>query len=176
MPSTSPHHADVFSHLRAAVARELQTPDLAALLDELLARGWRTWQLRHRVGALPSQPSSAQDAEVIAAHLRGLLAEESPQARHDEERARRRWERAEAERTAPRPATPEDRERWIETIRVGLKGRPRPARPQPVRVRPECTLCEGESEFFVRRDVHLCAGCVDLLAAGAVTAERATGT
>jgi hypothetical protein len=176
MPSTSPHHADVFSHLRAAVAQELETAEVAALLDQLTTHGWRAWQLRHRVGALPAQPSSVQDAEVITAHLRRLLDEESPQVRYDAERARRERERAAAERDAPVPAADEDRDRWIQTIRHGLKGRPRVATPEPMRVRPECTLCQGEGEFFVRRDVHLCSSCVDLLAAGAVTAERATGS
>jgi hypothetical protein len=176
MSPTSPHHADVFSHLRAAVAQELESAEMATLLDELIAHGWRAWQLRHRVGALPAQPTSVQDAEVITTHLRRLLTEESPQVRYDEERARRERERADAERHAPVPAADEDRERWIETIRHGLKGRPRVTTPPPMRVRPECTLCQGEGEFFVRRDVHLCSGCVDLLAAGAVTAERDTGT
>jgi hypothetical protein len=37
-------------------------------------------------------------------------------------------------------------------------------------------LCQGEAEFFVRRDVHLCGSCVDLLAAGEVKPQAATGT
>ena len=73
-------------------------------------------------------------------------------------------------------ADPDNRERWIAVIRSGLKGRPRVVTPAPMRVRPDCALCQGESDFFVRRDVHLCARCVDLLAAGAVTAERQTGS
>ncbi|MDX6371670.1 MAG: hypothetical protein QOD98_658, partial [Nocardioidaceae bacterium] len=116
MSPTSPHHADVFSHLRAAVAQELETAEVAALLDELTTSGWHAWQLRHRVGALPVQPSSVQDAEVITAHLRCLLDEDSPQVRYDEERARRERERAVAERDAPVPAADEDRDRWIQTI------------------------------------------------------------
>jgi hypothetical protein len=176
MSPTSPHAADVFSQLRVAVSRELDTPEVDELLDALVGRGWRPWQLRHRVGTLPTQPTSLQDAEVIVAHLRQLLDEPSPQAKYDEERARRQRDRADARRDAPVPAEPEDRERWIAVIRTGLKGRPRVVTPAPMRVRPDCALCQGESDFFVRRDVHLCARCVDLLAAGAVTAEVETGT
>jgi hypothetical protein len=176
MFATSPHAAEVFGQLRVAVSRELDTEEVAGLLDDLISRGWRPWQLRHRVGTLPTQPTSVQDAEVITEHLRQLLNEQSPQARYDEETARRKQERAEAERAAPVPAEPGERERWIAVIRSGLKGRPRVVTPAPMRVRPDCALCQGESDFFVRRDVHLCARCVDLLAAGAVTAERQTGT
>jgi hypothetical protein len=176
MDSTSPHAAEVFGQLRVAVSRELDTAEVAGLLDDLIGRGWRPWQLRHRVGILPTQPSSVQDAEVIVAHLRQLLEEPSPQARYDEEKARRQREQARVARDAPVPAEPEDRDRWIAVIRSGLKGRPKVVTPAPMRVRPDCALCQGESDFFVRRDVHLCARCVDLLAAGAVTAERETGT
>lgn len=176
MFASSPHAAEVFGQLRVAVSRELDTEEVAGLLDDLISRGWRPWQLRHRVGSLPTQPTSLQDAEVITAHLRTLLDEPSPQARYDEEQERRRRERADAERDAPTPAEPADRDRWIAVIRTGLKGRPRVVTPAPMRVRPDCALCQGESDFFVRRDVHLCARCVDLLAAGAVTAERQTGT
>jgi hypothetical protein len=176
MTPTSPYAADVFSQLRVAVMSELDTPEVTALLDDLVAHGWRPWQLRHRVGSLPVQPSSAQDAEVITALLRSLLDEPSPQARYDEERARREQARADAERAAPTPADPAARERWIAVIRTGLKGRPRVVVPAPLRLRPDCAVCQGESDFFVRRDVHLCGRCVDLLAAGAVTAERHTGS
>ena len=71
--ATSPHAPEVFGQLRVAVSRELDTDEVAGLLDELISRGWRPWQLRHRVGTLPTQPSSVQDAEVIVAHLRRLL-------------------------------------------------------------------------------------------------------
>lgn len=175
MLPTSPHFADVFSHLRVAVARELDTPDVRALLDDLVDAGWRPWQLRHRVGALPTQPSSAQDAEVITVLLRQLRSEPSPQARYDEEQARRLSTARMAE-DEPAPSDPAERERWIAVIRSGLKGRPRVVTPAPLRVRPDCAVCQGESDFFVRRDVHLCGRCVDLLASGAVTAERDTGT
>lgn len=176
MTPSSPHAADVFSHLRVAVTRELETAEVGELLDDLVARGWRPWQLRHRVGTLPVQPTSVQDAEVIVALLQRLLDEPSPQARYDEEKARRQQVRETAARDAPTPAGPDDRERWIAVIRSGLKLRPRVVTPAPMRVRPDCAVCQGESDFFVRRDVHLCARCVDLLAAGAVVAERETGT
>ena len=176
MTPTSPHAAEVFGQLRVAVSRELDTEEVAGLLDELISRGWRPWQLRHRVGTLPTQATSVQDAEIIVEHLRQLLEEPSPQARYDEDRARRQREREDAARDAPVVADPESRERWIAVIRGGLKGRPRVVTPAPMRVRPDCAVCQGESDFFVRRDVHLCARCVDLLAAGAVTAERQTGS
>jgi hypothetical protein len=176
MLPTSPHAADVFSQLRVAVISELDTPEVGALLEALVAHGWHPWQLRHRVGSLPIQPSSMQDAEVITDLLRSLLAEPSPQARYDQERADRERDRAEARRTAPMPADPEARERWIAVIRSEIKSRPRVVVPAPLRLRPDCAVCQGESDFFVRRDVHLCARCVDLLAAGAVTAERETGS
>lgn len=173
--SASEHHADVFSHLRAALARELDSDEVATLLAALVGQGWRPWQLRQRVGALPAQASTAQDAEVIRALLSQLLAERSPQASYADELERRGRERS-AARSAPAPAADADRERWIAVIRTGLKGRPRAVAPAPVRTRPDCALCQGESEFFVRRDVHLCGHCVDLLAAGAVAAERPTGS
>jgi hypothetical protein len=176
MRAASPHHADVFSHLRVALSRELDEPEVARLLEDLVARGWQPRQLRHRVGALPAQPSTAKDAEVVIACLRALLDEPSPQQRYDEDRERREAERARARQDAPRVAAPEDRDRWIATIRGGLKGRPRPRRSAPVRLRPDCALCHGEAELFVRRDVHLCSRCVDLLAAGEVQPRRvATG-
>src|SRR3954471_836173 len=115
--SRSPHAADVFSQLRVAVMRELDTPDVDQLLDDLMSRGWHPWQLRHRVGVLPTQPSSVQDAEVITALLRELRDEPSPQVRYDQERAQRERDRAEAARNAPTPADPEDRDRWIAVIR-----------------------------------------------------------
>ena len=167
---------EVFANLRVSVARELSRPEVAELLRLLVGRGWRPRQLSDRVGQLPVQATPAQDAEVIVAALTRLLDEESPQERYDAERARRERERAYAQAEAPVPAAPEDRQRWITAIRSGLKGRSRVAFGPPVRLRPDCVLCEGEAQFFVRRDVHLCASCVDLLAAGQVKPERATGT
>lgn len=176
MTGASPYADEVFSGLRLAVTRELSTQEVGPLLDELVARGWRPWQLRYRVGSLPTQPSSVQDAEVITTLLRQLRSEPSPQQQYDDERARRQLDRAEAARLAPRPSAPEERDRWIAVIRNGLTGRRRVVVPASMRVRPDCALCQGESDFFVRRDVHLCARCVDLLAAGAVTAERQSGS
>lgn len=173
--SASEHHADVFSHLRAALVLELDSAEMATLLGALVGQGWRPWQLRQRVGALPVQASLAQDVEVIRALLSRLLTERSPQASYAEELERRTRERF-AARSAPAPAADADRERWIAVIRTGLKGRPRVVAPAPVRTRPDCALCQGESDFFVRRDVHLCAHCVDLLATGAISAERDTGS
>ena len=55
--------------------RELQTEAVSALLEELIAAQWRPGQLRHLVGAPPTQSSVAlQDSvERDAAHLVGLL-------------------------------------------------------------------------------------------------------
>lgn len=170
----------VFGSLRVAVVRELESAEVSRLLHELVLRGWRPRQLAERVGALPVQPTSAQDAEVVRVALRRLLDEEqSPQERYDAELARREGDRVDAEREAPDVAAPEERTRWLSAIRSGLKGgnnRSRVAFGPPVRLRPECSLCTGEAEFFVRRDVHLCRSCVDLLAAGDVRPTRATGT
>ena len=171
----SPVFSDVFSHLRVAVARELATPEVAALLEELVGLGWRPWDLRHRVGSLPVQSGPEQDAAVIVTLLQRLREDEPPAVRAEAERAERERQQARAAEDAPDVASPEVREQWIASIRRGLKGTPRPARPAPVRVRPDCALCQGESDFFVRRDVHLCARCVDLLAAGEVGRERAAG-
>ena len=167
----------VFGNLRVAVIRELSSPEVTELLTRLVGQGWRPRQLCERVGALPVQSTSAQDAEVIVQALRGLLEEESPQARYDAEVSRREAARIDAARDAPEPAAPEDRAKWISAIRSGLKGgRARVPFGPPVRLRPDCALCAQEAEFFVRRDVHLCTRCVDLLAAGEVKPEQATGT
>jgi hypothetical protein len=184
LPSASQVTAtEVFGSLRVAVIRELDAPPVRDLLDQLVARGWRPRQLRERVGVLPVQATSAQDAAVITAELRRLLEERSPQEQYDAEVARPTQEREDAVRDAPVPAAPEERSRWIDTIRDSLKGsRSRASFGPPVRLRPDCALCTGEAEFLknsaspVRRDVHLCRGCVDLLAAGEVRTERATGS
>jgi hypothetical protein len=174
--SLPPVFADVFSHLRVAVAQELATPPVAALLEELLAQGWRPWDLRHRVGSLPAQSGPEQDAAVIVGLLQRLRDEEPPARRAEAERAERERQRARAAEDAPDVASDEARDRWIASIRRGLKAAPRAApRRSPERVRPECVLCQGESDFFVRRDVHLCGRCVDLLAAGEVRREQAAG-
>lgn len=174
-PSSSPVFADVFSHLRVAVARELATPEVAGLLEELLGSGWRAWDLRHRVGSLPAQSGPEQDAAVIVGLLQRLREESAPVVRAEAERAERARLRELAERDAPDVAAPEVREQWIASIRSTLGGTPRRARPTPERVRPECVLCHGESDFFVRRGVHLCSRCVDLLVAGEVRRDTAAG-
>ena len=176
MVHPSPIADEVFGNLRVSVVRELARPEVDDLLRRLVQRGWRARQLADRVGVLPVQATPEQDAEVIVAALTRLLEEQSPQERYDAELAWRERRRAEAREEAPTPAAPEDRQRWITAIRSGLKGRSRVPFGPPVRLRPDCSLCEGEAQFFVRRDVHLCASCVDLLAAGQVKAERATGT
>jgi len=139
-------------------------------------RGWRPRQLRDRVGALPVQASAAEDARVIVEALGALLEQPSPQESYDEELRRRAHREQDAREAAQQPAAPEERARWVSMIRSGLKGRSQVPFGPPVRLRPDCSLCTGEAEFFVRRDVHLCGSCVDLLAAGEVRADRATGT
>jgi hypothetical protein len=166
MRRTSPHHTDVFSHLPALLMRELDSEPVAQVLDELVAAGWRPGQLRHRVGAEPAQGSVERDAEHLLEVLRGLLDSTCPDAQHAQEVAAReeqlRWEREHA----PVPASPEVREARLSEIRAGLKGVPRRrAEPQP-RTRPACSLCAGEGAYFVTRDVHLCARCVEVLATG----------
>ena len=166
MRGRAPHHPDVFSHLPALLMRELDTPEVQAVLDELIAVGWRPGQLRHRVGAAPSQGSVERDAVHLLELLRGLRGQPCPDALHAQEvaerEAGRRWE---AE-TAPPPAEPEVRAARLAEIRLSLKGTPR-RRPEPVpRTRPACSLCAGEGSYFVTRDVHLCARCVEVLATG----------
>jgi hypothetical protein len=166
MRTTSPHHADVFSHLPALLMRELDNEAVAQVLDVLVSNGWRPGQLRHRVGAEPAQGSVERDAAHLLELLTSLTAQTCPDvlhAREQEERARQReWER----QNAPQPASPEVRQARIEEIRKGLKGVPR-KRPEPEpRTRPACSLCQGEGAYFVTRDVHLCKRCVDVLATG----------
>lgn len=166
MRARSPYHADVFSHLPVALLRELDTPAVAEALDALVAAGWRTGQLRSRVGAEASQGSHERDAAHLTGLLQALRAQTPPDvahAREVEERERARaWERAHG----PTPAAPEVRERALAEIRAGLKAAPaRRPRPQP-RTRPACRLCDGEGSYFVTRDVHLCRRCVAVLATG----------
>ncbi|MCW2681173.1 MAG: hypothetical protein JWM62_2574 [Frankiales bacterium] len=166
MRTTSPHHADVFSHLPALLMRELDSEPVAAVLDELVQAGWRAGQLRHRVGAEPAQGSVEKDAAHLLQLLQGLRTQTCPDVQHEltkQERARQRqWEAEQA----PPPASPEVRQARIEQIRAGLKGVPR-RRPEPEpRTRPACSVCAGEGAYYVTRDVHLCRRCVDVLATG----------
>lgn len=167
MRRTSPHHTDVFSHLPALLMRALDNQQVAEVLEELVAAGWRPGQLRHRVGAEPAQGSVDKDADHLLEVLRGLRDQTCPDvlhAREVEARAEaRRWEQL----TAPTPASEQVRAARIAEIRSGLKGTPR-KRAEPVpRTRPPCSLCAGEGSFFVTRDVHLCKRCVDVMASGA---------
>jgi hypothetical protein len=174
--TSSPHHADVFSALPTRLMRELDRPDVAVLVAALVEAGWRPGQLRARVGAEPSQGTVEADAEALRALLGRLGEQECPDARHAREREEQRREREHQQALAPRPADPEVRERWISEIRSALKSTPprRRSAPEP-RTRPGCALCDAESSFFVRRDVHLCRRCVDLLSAGEVRLQNAIG-
>lgn len=166
MRRTSPHHTDVFRHLPALLMRELDTPPVAQVLQELVAAGWRPGQLRHRVGAEPAQGSVEKDADHLREVLRGLRDQPCPDAVHAQEVADREEQRRWEQETAPPPASPEVRAARLAEIRAGLKGTPK-RRPEPVpRTRPACSLCDGEGAYFVTRDVHLCRRCVDVLATG----------
>ncbi|CAN5288545.1 hypothetical protein BH24ACT10_BH24ACT10_08300 [soil metagenome] len=166
MRAGAPHHPDAFSHLPALLIRELDTPEVAAVLVELVAAGWRPGQLRHRVGAAPSQGSVDRDAAYLLGLLRGLREQPCPDALHAqqvaEREARRRWE----DEATPLPASAEVRQARLAEIRASLKSAPR-RRPEPEpRARPDCSLCAGEGAYFVTREVHLCARCVEVLATG----------
>jgi ribosomal protein S14 len=152
---------------RAGSCASSTPPEAAALLERLVEAGWRPGQLRSRVGAEPAQGSVEADAAHLQVLLEGLLAQECPDVRHARERAELQAERERQRAEAPRPADPEVRDRWISEIRASLKSTPPRRRSAPdLRVRPECALCSDESAFFVRRDVHLCRRCVDVLASG----------
>lgn len=173
MRRTSPHHTDVFSHLPALLMRELDTEPVADLLDDLVARGWRPGQLRHRVGAEPAQGSVEKDAAHLLQLLAGLTGQTCPDVLHAQEKEQRELQRQWEREQAPPPASAEVRQARIDEIRQGLKGVPR-RRPEPEpRTRPACSLCQGEGAYFVTRDVHLCKRCVDVLATGQA---RLTGT
>jgi hypothetical protein len=176
MRAMSPHHTDVFSQLPSRLMRELGSADVAAVLDDLVAAGWRPGQLRSLVGAEPSQGAVERDAAAVRVLLERLRSEECPDARHARERAEQERQRARQRELAPRPADPAVRDRWLGEIRARLKSTParRMRAPEP-RTRPSCALCDGESSFFVRRDVHLCRACVDLLSAGEVRLHAASG-
>ena len=168
MHRTSPVHADVFSHLPALLMREMDAPDVADLLERLLAAGWRPGQLRHRVGAAPAQGSVAADAVHLRGLLHQLLDAPCPDAVRAQERAAAEEQRRWRERTAPRPASDEVRQAHLAAIRAELKGGPVPRAQAPVpRLRPACSLCAAEGAYFVTREVHLCRRCVEVLASGA---------
>lgn len=166
MPPRSPHHTDVFSHLPALLMRELDTPAVAEVLDELLAAGWRAGQLRHRVGAEPARGSVEKDAAHLLELLELLRTQTCPDLAHAQEvedrEAARRWE----QESAPPLASPEVRDAYLAQIRAGLKGVPRRRQEPEPRTRPACCLCAGEGTYFVTRDVHLCPRCVQVMASG----------
>ena len=172
MRASSPHHSDVFSHLPALLRREMDTRPVAELLDTLVADGWRPGQLRHRVGAAPSQGSVARDAEQLTALLSSLAAGPSPAAKHAAVLRERELDRACELAAAPVPAAPavaaQHLARMREDLRVPARRR---TEPEP-RTRPSCSLCDGEGAYFVTRDVHLCSRCVAVLATGEARLSR----
>ena len=174
MRATSPHHSDVFSHLPALLMRALDTAEVAQVLDELVAAGWRPGQLRHRVGAEPAQGSVDRDAAHLLELLRALRGQTCPDVLYAQDKEAREQARRWEQEQAPPVASPEVREARLAEIRAGLKGEPRRRPEREPRTRPPCSLCDGEGAFFVTRDVHLCKRCVDLLATGQVRI-RSTG-
>lgn len=173
MRPASPHHSDVFSHLPALLMRAMGTEEVDGLLERLVAAGWRPGQLRHRVGAEPSQGSVERDAAHLVELLTSLTASPCPDAVHAEQLRTRRLDRADAAARAPRPASPEVVEQRLAEIRTELTGLPR-RRPEPEpRTRPGCSLCGGEGSFFVTHEVHLCHRCVAALASGEARLSQA---
>ncbi len=158
--------SDVVRHLPALLVRALDAERAAAHVEVLVAAGWRTGQLRSRIGAEPSQGSPGRDAEHVLALLCALRDETPPDVVHAREVERRRREREESRAQQRRPASPEVRRRSVERIRTELGLLPsRRAAPQP-RTRPPCSLCDGEGRFIVTREVHLSSRCVAVLATG----------
>ena len=161
-------HDKVFGDLPALLAASLHTPEIGDLVLQLLDRGWRAGQLAARVGAMPAGPHPYDQALEL---FRGFLEQVPPDARWREEKAQRATSSSQARREAP--ASDEVRQRWITQIRSELGG-PRSSRAVPLlRVRPACSLCGAESEFFVTRAVRLCAACVELLESGTATMTEA---
>lgn len=166
MQARSPHHSDVFSHLPVALVRELDTPAVAQVLDDLVAAGWRTGQLRSRVGSAASQGSHERDAAHLADLLHELLAQTPPDVAHAREVQQRERARAQELAQRPVPAAPEVRQRALAEIRAGLRGAPaRRPEPEP-RPLPACSLCDDEGSWFVTREVRLCRRCISVLATG----------
>jgi hypothetical protein len=166
MRSGSPVLADVVRHLPALLVRALDAERAACDVDVLVAAGWRTGQLRSRIGAEPSQGTPGRDAEHVLAVLRALRDETPPDVVHAREVERRRRERAEQRAQQPRPASPEVRRRSVERIRTELGLVPGRRTAREPRTRPPCSLCDGEGSFFVSHEVHLCSRCVAVLATG----------
>lgn len=154
-------HEAVFGELPASLARALHTPEVGDLVLQLLDKGWRAGQVAARVGALPAERDPAAAVEAL---LRALLEQVPPDARWRAEKAQR-----DAARSAARfeePASEESRQRWISQIRAELGGPRRTPRAPVTRTRPPCALCGAESDYFVTREVRLCAPCVAVLGSG----------
>ena len=172
MRAISPHHGDVFSHLPVLLMREMATAPVAALLGQLINAGWRPGQLRHRVGAAPSQGSVERDAAALVELLDALTRCPAPDAAHAARRSERSLAREREAAEAPLPATPEARQQHLAQMRAALGVPPR-RRPEPEpRTRPACSLCAGEGAFFVTHDVHLCSRCVEVMATGEARLSR----
>ena len=166
MRTGSPHLPDVVRSLPALLVRVLDTEQAGREVDALVAAGWRTGQLRSRVGAEPSQGSPDRDAGQVLAVLRALRDETPPDVAHARELDQRRRDREQQRARAPRPASPEVRRQCVDRIRreLGLvPSRPPVAQPS---TRPACSVCDGEGTSFVSRDVRLCSRCVAVLATG----------
>ena len=157
-------HRAVFADLPRALARLLDTAEVATAVQGLLAAGWRCGQLAARVGALPAGVDPAADVLRL---LNSLATQPAPDVRWEAEKAARAARAGqESSAAAERPASAESRERWLGQIRQEL-GSPRRPRPAPVaRTRPPCALCGGAGELFVTRAVRLCGRCVQALASG----------
>lgn len=169
----SPHHRDVFGELPMLLVRELRTAPVGALLDRLVAAGWRSGQLRHRVGAETSLGSVERDAAHLTDLLERLTTVLCPDAAHAQQVSDRALDRAAAVRDAPRPASSDVREQRLGEIRTQLSGLPRRRSDSPPRPRATCSLCGGPGSFFVTHEVHLCDCCVTALATGEVRLTRA---
>lgn len=162
-------HSAVFGALPSATAHLLEDPDVAAAVRPLLARGWRPAQLAARVGALPA----AADPVVAVIGLLERLAQRScPQQAWDLERADREREARERRQDGHVAASDQARAHGLAQARSAL-GRPsHPQRQPPARPAAMCASCHGPGEFFVTRQVRLCASCVELLRSGEVHLVR----
>ena len=152
-------HAAVFGALPCRLAHELDEPSVAALVADLLGRGWRSGQLAARVGGCPA---AADPAHGVRALLQALQDEPTPEQRSAAERGRR----AAAVPDRPVPASAQVKARYLTQIRRELGLAPAPARTPTARLRPPCSLCGAESGFFVTRRVRLCTSCVRALELG----------
>ena len=166
MRTASPSLADVVGALPVLLVRALDADQAGREVDALVAAGWRTGQLRARIGAAPSLGSPDRDADQVLALLRTLRDEVPPDVAHAREVEQRRRDREQDQAQAPQPASPEVRRRSVERIRSELGLVPSRRAPAEPRTRPACSLCDGEGSFFVSRDVHLCPRCVAVLATG----------